>query len=343
MRPATAAWPPRLIEGGVVRIGDPIGTSLVSLEFDAASSLVFYGSYRCRPDGHPARPTTSSRGLRARGADVELIDAKAVGLPMLDRMYKEYPAGEAPAAMEELAEKIRARRRLRVRHRRIQLGRAARPEEPHRSFSRGMVLAAGGDRQLFGRAVLPACARRIAWHGTLSEMGMVVISSTLAVGADRAGARRRRPADRRRRQGARSEPFRASPTTSPGGPRRRKRSAPGQAAILTARVRRSLSRLPAPADYLRAPHLRPLHSVGRRKHQVDCSEGGLRHEARTDCDHQCDLRVGNANGLRRRRVVHRRRLGRQRHVSGRRQGGELPRHHHEVRRRRRTSRSAKPR
>ena len=29
----------------------------------------------------------------ARGEDVELIDAKAVGLPMLDRMYKEYPKG----------------------------------------------------------------------------------------------------------------------------------------------------------------------------------------------------------------------------------------------------------
>src|SRR3546814_17154637 len=37
-----------------------------------------------------------------------MIDAKAVGLPMLDRMYKEYPKGEAPAAMEELAGKIRA-------------------------------------------------------------------------------------------------------------------------------------------------------------------------------------------------------------------------------------------
>jgi hypothetical protein len=40
--------------------------------------------------------------LRARGDDVELIDAKAVGLPMLDRMYKEYPAGSAPASMEAL-------------------------------------------------------------------------------------------------------------------------------------------------------------------------------------------------------------------------------------------------
>src|SRR3546814_1041694 len=46
--------------------------------------------------------------IDARGDRAELIDAKAVGLPMLDRMYKEYPKGEAPAAMEELAGKIRA-------------------------------------------------------------------------------------------------------------------------------------------------------------------------------------------------------------------------------------------
>jgi len=47
-------------------------------------------------------------GLQARGAAAELIDAKAIGLPMMDRMYKEYPKGEAPAALEALAEKIRS-------------------------------------------------------------------------------------------------------------------------------------------------------------------------------------------------------------------------------------------
>ncbi len=45
---------------------------------------------------------------QARGDSAELIDAKAVDLPMLDRMRKEYAKGEAPAAMEELAAKIRA-------------------------------------------------------------------------------------------------------------------------------------------------------------------------------------------------------------------------------------------
>jgi hypothetical protein len=39
--------------------------------------------------------------LRRRGDVVELIDAKAVSLPMLDRMYKEYPPGKAPEQLVE--------------------------------------------------------------------------------------------------------------------------------------------------------------------------------------------------------------------------------------------------
>jgi hypothetical protein len=34
-------------------------------------------------------------GLRARGEDVELIDAKVIGFPILERMYKEYVPGAA--------------------------------------------------------------------------------------------------------------------------------------------------------------------------------------------------------------------------------------------------------
>src|SRR5262245_31007882 len=47
-------------------------------------------------------------GLMAPGADVELIVAKAGGLPMLGGRHKENPPGEAPAAIETLATKIRA-------------------------------------------------------------------------------------------------------------------------------------------------------------------------------------------------------------------------------------------
>jgi NAD(P)H-dependent FMN reductase len=64
--------------------------------------LVFYGSYRSDRMGIRLAQFVVER-LRGRGDDVELIDAKAVGLPMLDRMYKEYPKGEAPPALEKLA------------------------------------------------------------------------------------------------------------------------------------------------------------------------------------------------------------------------------------------------
>jgi NAD(P)H-dependent FMN reductase len=42
-------------------------------------------------------------GLKARGHDPVLVDALELNLPLLDRMYKEYPPGEAPAALEKLA------------------------------------------------------------------------------------------------------------------------------------------------------------------------------------------------------------------------------------------------
>jgi NAD(P)H-dependent FMN reductase len=60
--------------------------------------LVFYGSYRSDRMGIRLALFVVER-LRRRGEDVELIDAKAINLPMLDRMYKEYPSGEAPEAL----------------------------------------------------------------------------------------------------------------------------------------------------------------------------------------------------------------------------------------------------
>src|SRR3954447_27077772 len=68
--------------------------------------LVFYGSYRSDRAGIRLAEFVVER-LRRRGEEVELIDAKAVNLPMLDRMYKEYPAGEAPERLDRLARKIR--------------------------------------------------------------------------------------------------------------------------------------------------------------------------------------------------------------------------------------------
>src|SRR5260370_40815695 len=69
--------------------------------------LVLYGSYRSDRLGIRLANFIVG-GFRARGESAELIDAKTVGLPMLDRMYKEYPPGTPPPAMETLAAKIRA-------------------------------------------------------------------------------------------------------------------------------------------------------------------------------------------------------------------------------------------
>ena len=61
--------------------------------------LVFYGSYRATRIGI-RMATFVTDELRARGALPELIDAREIGLPIIDRMYKEYPKGSAPPAME---------------------------------------------------------------------------------------------------------------------------------------------------------------------------------------------------------------------------------------------------
>jgi NAD(P)H-dependent FMN reductase len=142
--------------------------------------LVFYGSYRSDRMGIRLAQFVIER-LRHRGEDAELIDAKAINLPILDRMYKEYPKGEAPEALEQLARKIRE--------------------------ADGFVFVTGeynwgvqpGLKNLtdhfleewFWRpaAIVSYSAGRFAgvraataWHGILSEMGMAVVSSTIAVG-----------------------------------------------------------------------------------------------------------------------------------------------------------------
>lgn len=142
--------------------------------------LVFYGSYRRDRQGIRLADYCV-RELAARGADVELIDAKAVGLPMLDRMYKEYPEGEAPEAMAALAEKIRkADAFLFV------VGEYNWSVQPglknltdhflEEWFWRPAAIASYSAGRLGG------VRSALAWRDILGEMGMVVVSSTIAVG-----------------------------------------------------------------------------------------------------------------------------------------------------------------
>jgi NAD(P)H-dependent FMN reductase len=69
--------------------------------------LVFYGSYRTDRTGIRLASYLISR-LVARGDAPELVDAREIGLPMMDRRYREFPEGQAPEAMQKLAEKIKA-------------------------------------------------------------------------------------------------------------------------------------------------------------------------------------------------------------------------------------------
>ena len=142
--------------------------------------LVFYGSYRRDRMGIRLADFIVA-GFSARGAEVELIDAKALALPMLDRMYKEYPAGSAPPALEGLAQKIKAADAFVFVTGEYNWG--MQPGLKNLTdhfleewFWRPAAIASYSAGRIAGaRAAL-------AWHGTLSEMGMVVVSSTLAVG-----------------------------------------------------------------------------------------------------------------------------------------------------------------
>ena len=142
--------------------------------------LVFYGSYRSDRAGIRLAHFVVE-GFRARGDDVELIDAKEVNLPMLDRMYKEHKKGEAPEVLETLARKIVAAD-----------GFVFITGEYNWGMQPGLKnLTDHFLEEWFWRpaAIASYSAGRFAgaraavmWHGTLSEMGMVVVSSTISAG-----------------------------------------------------------------------------------------------------------------------------------------------------------------
>lgn len=142
--------------------------------------LIFYGSYRSDRKGIRLADYLLA-GFRARGDDVELIDAREVGLPMLDRMYNEHPKGEAPAPMEALAEKIRAANAFVFVTGEYNWG--VQPGLKNLTdhyleewFWRPAAIASYSHGRLSG------ARSNSTWHAILSEMGMAVISSTLAVG-----------------------------------------------------------------------------------------------------------------------------------------------------------------
>jgi NAD(P)H-dependent FMN reductase len=142
--------------------------------------LIFYGSYRSDRMGIRLAEFVVQQ-LRRRGNAVELIDAKAVNLPMLDRMFKEYSPGEAPEALQRLALKIRGADGFVFVTGEYNWG--VQPGLKNLTdhfleewFWRPAAIASYSAGRLSGARAATA------WHGTLSEMGMVVVSSTIAIG-----------------------------------------------------------------------------------------------------------------------------------------------------------------
>lgn len=142
--------------------------------------LIFYGSYRSDRQGIRLAEWLV-RAFADRGAEPELVDAKVLDLPMLDRMFKEYPDGEAPPNLRELAEKIKAADAFVFVAGEYNWGVQPGLKNLTDHFLEewywrpAAIVSYSAGRFAGARAGL-------AWHGTLSEMGMVVVSSTIAVG-----------------------------------------------------------------------------------------------------------------------------------------------------------------
>lgn len=142
--------------------------------------LILYGSYRRDRQGIKlARWLVDA--FTARGDHAVLIDARAVGLPMLDRMFKEYDDGEAPPAMAELAAQIRGAD-----------GFVFVTGEYNWGMQPGLKnLTDHYLEEWFWRPAAIACysagpfagvRAMMGWRATLGEMGMAAISSILTVG-----------------------------------------------------------------------------------------------------------------------------------------------------------------
>ena len=148
--------------------------------FFMSAILIFYGSYRSDRQGIRLARFLIER-LSRRGHAVELVDAREVGLPILDRMFKEFPAGEAPVAMAALAQQLVNADGFVFITGEYNWG--VQPGLKNLTdhfleewFFRPAAIASYSAGRLSGVRAASA------WHPTLGEMGMVVVPSTITVG-----------------------------------------------------------------------------------------------------------------------------------------------------------------
>ena len=146
----------------------------------ALDILVLYGSYRRGRMGIRLADYLI-REFRQLGHEAELVDAMAVGLPMLDLRYSDYAPGEAPPAMTALAERLTAADAFVFVAGEYNLG-----MQPGLKNLTDHYL-----KEFDGRpaAVASYSAGRFAgvnshaaWTVTLSAMGMAVVPERLSVG-----------------------------------------------------------------------------------------------------------------------------------------------------------------
>lgn len=146
----------------------------------ALDILVLYGSYRRGRLGIRLADYLI-RGFEGLGHKAELVDAKAIGLPMLDLRYSDYPAGEAPAAMGQLSQRLFAADAFVFvageYNRGMQPGLKNLVDHYLKEFDRRPAAIASYSMGRFAGVNSHA-----DWTVTLSAMGMAVMPERLSVG-----------------------------------------------------------------------------------------------------------------------------------------------------------------
>jgi NAD(P)H-dependent FMN reductase len=141
---------------------------------------ILYGSYRSHRMGIRLAHYLVA-GFAKAGHNAELIDAKAIDLPMLDKRYSDYAPGEAPEAMKALAAKLRAADAFVFvageYNRGVQPGLKNLVDHFLVEFERRPAAIAS-----YSAGRLAGTHSNAAWHVTLTGMGMAIIPNTLTVG-----------------------------------------------------------------------------------------------------------------------------------------------------------------
>jgi NAD(P)H-dependent FMN reductase len=146
----------------------------------ALDILVLYGSYRRGRLGIRLADYLV-RGFEELGHKAELIDAKAIDLPMLDLRYGDHAEGQAPVAMAMLAERLKAADAfvfvVGEYNRGMQPGLKNLVDHYLTEFERRPAAIASYSMGRFAGVNSHA-----AWTVTLSAMGMAVVPERLSVG-----------------------------------------------------------------------------------------------------------------------------------------------------------------